>query len=197
MPCPSRSGKLASCLEHIFSQVSQFVEEGTAAHTKLVISQPVILKKVLEQGYNAAWSDADVAWTRNPFIMFDKTPDVVLAWADNSNVSAGEIFQHGEFSGILHHWHFKSPLWCLFLSSRERCISSIQICSSLSSRGNQVLVQSLLHNLLKVSSWKGFLPSCKKDWAFYLKAALCLHYTWIGSDCFEPWLPSTSMSIHQ
>ena len=82
-------------------QVSQFAERNTAAYTKLVASRPLILKKVLEQGYNTAWSDADVAWLENPFTMFDKAADLVLAWADNSEISEAAIYKHGEFAGNL------------------------------------------------------------------------------------------------
>ena len=60
-----------------------------------------MLKKVLEQGYNTAWSDSDVAWLENPFTMFDKAADLVLAWADNSEISQAVVYQHGEFAGRL------------------------------------------------------------------------------------------------
>lgn len=65
----------------------------------MVHSQPLVLWQILEQGYNVAWSDADVAWLRNPFAMFDMSPDLVLAWANNSQVSPGAMFEPGKFSG--------------------------------------------------------------------------------------------------
>ena len=80
-------------------QASQFEEKGTAGYTKVVVSKPLVLKKVLEQGYNAAWSDADIAWMRNPFTLFDKSADVIVAAADNSQVSEGGLYKGGKFAG--------------------------------------------------------------------------------------------------
>jgi hypothetical protein len=79
--------------------VNKFAEKSTSEYTKVVHSRPLILRQILEQGYNAAWSDADVAWLRNPFAMFDKSPDLVLAWADNSPVSPGDVFEPDKFAG--------------------------------------------------------------------------------------------------
>ncbi len=61
----------------------------------------MVLKKVLEQGYNAAWSDSDIAWLENPFMMFDKAADLVLTWADNSEISEAVVYKQGEFAGKL------------------------------------------------------------------------------------------------
>lgn len=81
--------------------MSQFAERSTAAYTQVVVSRPLVLQKVLEQGYNAAWSDSDIAWLENPFTMFDKAADLVLTWADNSEISEALVFQHGKFAGKL------------------------------------------------------------------------------------------------
>ena len=80
-------------------QVKKFAQAGTAEYTRVVQSRPRILHAILTQGYKAAWSDADIVWLRNPFTMFDKTPDLVLAWADNSVVSPPGIFKPGQFPG--------------------------------------------------------------------------------------------------
>lgn len=61
--------------------------------------KPRLIGTMLSQGFRAAWSDADVVWLRNPFTMFDKSADLVLAWADNSHVTGGVILPPGTFPG--------------------------------------------------------------------------------------------------
>lgn len=82
-------------------QVKKFAQKETPEYTKVVQSKPEVLRAILAQGYNVAWSDADIAWIRNPFTLFSKEPDLVLAWADNSKITPGSVMQPGEFPGML------------------------------------------------------------------------------------------------
>ena len=105
-------------------QVKKFAQKETPEYTRVVQSKPEVLRAILAQGYNVAWSDADVAWVRNPFTLFDKAPDLVLAWADNSEVTAGGVMQPGEFPGSMRTLQLD-----LHKASATRHICNGRICS--------------------------------------------------------------------
>lgn len=136
--------------EDSYLQVSQFAEKSTAAYTKVVISRPLVLRKIMEQGYNVAWSDADIAWIRNPFTMLDKSEDVVLTEADNSQITQGAYYQHGEFAGSLaHHWPSLLALTC---TQNQSSICAMILNTPQNCFGNQESISSIVLMLLALSS---------------------------------------------
>ena len=59
------------------------------------------MRHILDQGYNVAWSDADAYWLRNPFTLFDRSPDLVVAWSNASELLEGGTYPAGELLGKL------------------------------------------------------------------------------------------------
>ena len=81
---------------NIAVQVKKFASKGTAEYTQISATKPKILRSILDQGYNAAWSDADVYWLKNPFALFDRSPDLVIAWSNASELLEGGVYPAGE-----------------------------------------------------------------------------------------------------
>ena len=81
--------------------MSGFATRNTSEYTKVVATKPKVMRHILDQGYNVAWSDADAYWLRNPFTLFDRSPDLVVAWSNASELLEGGAYPAGELLGKL------------------------------------------------------------------------------------------------
>ena len=56
---------------------------------------PQVISAVLDQGYNVAWSEADVVWLANPFERFFKWHDLVGAYDSAGMPETGGVSPAG------------------------------------------------------------------------------------------------------
>ena len=61
---------------------------------------PQVISAVLEQGYNVAWSEADVAWLVNPFERFFKWHDLVGVYDAGGMPETGGLSPPGQPSAV-------------------------------------------------------------------------------------------------
>ena len=61
---------------------------------------PQIISAILEQGYNVAWSEADVVWLANPFERFFKWHDLVGVYDSAGMPEIGGLSPPGETRAV-------------------------------------------------------------------------------------------------
>ena len=65
------------------------------AHVQATSQVPGILAAILAQGFNVAWSEADVVWLANPFERFFKSHELVGAYEDDGMPETGAVSRPG------------------------------------------------------------------------------------------------------
>lgn len=64
-------------------------------HAQVTAQVPGIIRAILGQGYNVAWSEVDVVWLGNPFERFFKSHELVAVYESEGMPETGGVSPPG------------------------------------------------------------------------------------------------------